>query len=120
MKQAQNELKKAGIDRQLKELEQNISQTGKELSEEAGKGRGTTSQPAGQPAARPVEVLTHPAAGTRTPHRGYAKITAWVKTRYSSRIAGIPDPRQTKLVLEQISNEACSGLPVKTKNGFLA
>jgi hypothetical protein len=119
MKQAENELKKANIDRQLKDLEQDLSETGKDLSQEAGKARGTTVQPAGKPAAQPVQAQPHPVAGARTPPKGYAKIIAWVKTRYGSRITGISDPRQKKLVLEQITNEACNGLPEKTKKGFL-
>jgi hypothetical protein len=119
MKQAQNELKKASIDRQLKDLEQDLSETGKDLSKDAGKIRTSTNQPAGQPASQPLQAQPSPTAGSRIPHKGYGKITTWVKKRYSSRIAGISDPHQMKLELEQITNEACNGLPVKTKKGFL-
>ena len=119
LKQAEKELKEANIDRQLKELEQGLNKAGRDLSQETGKASGTTAQPAGQPAVQPVKASPHPQAGTRTPRTGYAKITAWVKTKYSSRLAGITDPRQKKLALEQITTETCSGLPAKTKNGFL-
>lgn len=120
MKQAQDELKKADIDKQFKELEQNLSKAGKDLSQEAGKVRGPATQPAGQKSAMPVQAPQNPAAGaTGKPHKGYAKLTGWIKTRYSSRISGISDPRQKKLVFDQVTTDACSGLPEKTKKGFL-
>jgi hypothetical protein len=59
------------------------------------------------------------AAPARTPHPGYSRITAWMKTRYKGKIAGVSDPYQKNLELEQIAAEATSGLSVKAKKGFL-
>ena len=50
---------------------------------------------------------------------GYAKITAWMKRNYKDRISCSGDSFQQALQLEQLTAEACSGLPAKTKKGFL-
>jgi hypothetical protein len=42
-----------------------------------------------------------------------------MKSRYQGKLAGISDPLQKKLELEQFSAEASSGLSPKAKKGFL-
>ncbi len=54
----------------------------------------------------------------RKPHPGYAKIAAWVKTKYKDRIAGTSE-FQRGLQLEQLSAEASKGLSAKARKGFL-
>jgi len=50
---------------------------------------------------------------------GYAKIAAWMKRSYKDRIACSGDSFQQGLQLEQITEEACSGLSAKTRKGFM-
>lgn len=71
-------------------------------------------------ARSPAQQQKTPAAApSRTPHPGYSRITAWMKTRYKGKIAGISDPYQKNLELEQIAADATSGLSAKAKKGFL-
>jgi hypothetical protein len=46
---------------------------------------------------------------------GYAKIAAWMKRNYKDRIPCSGDSFQQGLQLEQLTEEACSGLSVKTR-----
>jgi hypothetical protein len=112
MKQAEEEIKKSGLDQRMKDLEQGLNKAGKDID------HNLKSQPSGssEPAA-PRQAA--PAASARQPHPGYAKIAAWVKRKYSSQISGISDPYQKKLELEQMSAEACTGMSSKAKKGFL-
>jgi hypothetical protein len=110
--QVEDEVKKSGLDKQLKSVEEGLNKTGKDLSTEIGKARN----PARPAAPVPGSPGTQPA---RAPHPGYAKITAWMKRKYKARIPGTTDPLQKTLELEQLSAEACSGLSAKTRKGFL-
>ena len=112
MKQAEEEIKKSGLDQSMKDLEQGLNKAGKDIDQ------SLKSQPSGQAEPTASQKAT-PAAGARQPHPGYAKIAAWVKRKYGSKISGISDPYQKKLELEQISAEACSGMSSKAKKGFL-
>lgn len=116
LKQSKIELKEADLDRQLKELNQELGRSGRELSSEAGKRHDTTAQPA----ARTGPITTQMADSARTSHKGYSNLVAWIKTKYGSRYRAISDPYQQKLVLEQVTADACCELPEKTKKGFLA
>ena len=109
MKQAEEEIKKSGLDQRMKDLEQGLNNAGKDIDQ------NLKSQPSDPASPRQAA----PAANARQPHPGYAKIAAWVKRKYSSRISGISDPYQKKLELEQMSAEACSGMSSKAKKGFL-
>ncbi|MFA4823581.1 MAG: hypothetical protein WC593_00335 [Methanoregula sp.] len=42
-----------------------------------------------------------------------------MKRNYRSKITALSDPYQMKLELEQFSAEACSGMSLKAKKGFL-
>ena len=115
MKKVEDEINKAELDKQVKDLDQGMNRTGHELSAEIKKAQDASSQKATVPA--PASAGS---AGARSPHPGYAKITAWVKRTQGSRISQISDPLQKKTELEQMTAEACSGLSEKTRNGFLA
>jgi hypothetical protein len=111
MKQAEEEIKKSGLDQRMKDLEQGLNKAGKDIDQ------SLKSQPS---AAQPTSPQPSSAAsGTRQPHPGYAKIAVWVKRKYSAQISKISDPYQKKLELEQISADACSGMSSKAKKGFL-
>jgi len=112
MKQAEEEIRKSGLDQRMKELEQGLNKAGKDVDQ------SLKGQPSGQAEAT-SSLQSTPAAGARQSHPGYAKIAAWVKRKYSSQISGISDPYQKKLELEQMSAEACSGMSSKAKKGFL-
>ena len=71
---------------------------------------------------KPEPPANTPAGGQsvpRSPHPGYGKIAAWMKRKYKDRIPRSGEPFQQALQLEQLTAEACSGLPAKTKKGFL-
>jgi hypothetical protein len=110
--QVEDEVKKSGLDKQLKNVEEGLNKAGKDISTEIGKA----ANPAQPSVVVPVSHDTQPA---RAPHPGYAKITAWMKRKYKARIPGTTDPLQKTLELEQLSAEACSGLTAKTRKGFL-
>jgi hypothetical protein len=116
LKQSRNELKEADLNRQLKELDQELGRSGRELSSEAGMTHDTTAQPA----ARPGHVKPQMAGSARNSHKGYSKLVAWIKTKYGSRYRAVSDPYQQKLVLEQVTTDACCELSEKTKKGFLS
>lgn len=78
------------------------NRAGKEISGKAG-GNESPGQPAGK---------------SRQPHPGYAKIAAWMKTKYKDRIGGTSE-YQRGLQLEQLSAEASAGLSAKARKGFL-
>jgi len=112
VQQAEGEIKKSGLDQRLNELEQGLNKTGKDIDQNLKNQSSGTAYP-------PPPSQGTSSAGTRQPHPGYTRITAWVKSKYSPRISGIADPSQKKLELEQMSAEACSGLSPKAKKGFL-
>ncbi|HII99893.1 MAG TPA: hypothetical protein HA272_11725 [Methanoregula sp.] len=97
LKKVEAEVKKADLDKSFKDIGEGINKAGNEVSHEINKA-------------------TTPA---RTPHPGYSRITAWMKTRYKAKISGVSDPCQKNLELELIAAEATSGLSAKTKKGFL-
>jgi hypothetical protein len=100
LKQVENEVKKV-------ELEQRAKQAG------AG-----TNHPA--PASAQPAYTSNGRSATRSPHPGYQKLAAWMKRNYKDRITtGSKDQFQTGLQLEQLTAEACSGLPAKARKGFL-
>lgn len=109
MKKVEEEVKKADLDTHFKNLEQGINKA------------GSTSQ--GKSDTSPVSATQPSAPDSKTPsrphHPGYSRITAWMKSRYRGKLAGISDPLQKNLELEQLSAEACSGLSPKAKHGFL-
>ena len=109
MKKVEEEVKKAELDRHFKDLEQGINKAGSN----APASDDTSPSPA------PHQPVPAPAGSSRSYHKGYSRITAWMKTRYQGKLAGIKDPLQKKLELEQVSAEACSGLSAKAKKGFL-
>jgi hypothetical protein len=112
MKQAEEEIKKSGLDQRMKYFEQGLNKAGKDIDQ------SLKNQPPGHPDAT-IPPHAPPASGARPPHPGYAKIAAWVKTNYRAKITALSDPFQKKLELEQISSEACSGMSSKAKKGFL-
>jgi hypothetical protein len=108
MKTVEEEVKKANLDKQFKDLGDGINK--------AGSGAPKDTTPAG------TSVPSHPvpsASPARKPHPGYSRITAWMKTRYKGKIDTITDPSIGKLELEQVSAEATSGLSHKARQGFL-
>lgn len=108
MKKVETEVKKADIDRHFRDIGDGLTKAGSEISREIDK------------ASAPKTAQGAAPAPSRAPHPGYSRITAWVKTRYSSRIAGATsDPYQKRLGLEQVTAEATKGLPAKVKKGFL-
>ena len=114
MKKVEDEVKKADLDKQFRDLGDGLNKAGSDLSKEIDKNR---SPPAAAPA--PASPAAPAPTSPKRPHRGYARITRWMKTTYHDKLAGIADPFQKKLELEQISAEATSGLPPKAKKGFL-
>jgi hypothetical protein len=113
MKKVEAEINKAELDKQVKDLEQGMNKAGHELSAEIKNAQDSPSQKATAP-------VSTGSAGARSPHPGYAKITAWVKRTWGSRISSISDPDKKKTELEQMAAESCSGLSEKTRKGFLA
>lgn len=109
MKKVEEEVKKADLDKHIRDLEQGINKAG---SQDSGINDHT-----GTPSSSPL--VPAPAAPARSPHKGYSRITAWMKSRYKGKLAGIGDPFQKRLELEQLSAEACNGLSPKAKKGFL-
>ena len=119
LKKVEDEVKKSDPDKPLKDVDQGLNKAGKDISTEVSKS-GKPAQPASPApaAARPAQPSTGRSV-PRSPHPGYAKIAAWMKRTYKSRISGAGDPLQRSLELEQLSAEACSGLSAKTKKGFM-
>jgi hypothetical protein len=123
LKQVEDEVKKTDLDKHIKDVEQGLNKAGKDVSAEINKATApakpaSPAQPA-PAAARPSGTSTGRSV-SRSPHPGYAKIAAWMKRNYRDRITpGSGDTFQQSLQLEQLTAEACSGLPAKTKSGFL-
>ncbi len=115
MKKVEDEINRAELDKQVKDLDQGMNKRGHELSAEVKAAQDSSSQKTTPPAPASAGSTS-----ARTPHPGYAKITAWVKRTHGSRISAIADPLRKKTELEQMTAEACSGLSEKTRNGFLA
>jgi hypothetical protein len=119
LKQVEDEVKKSDLDKHLKNVEQGLNKAGKDVSTEINKATAP-AQPASPAPAAALPAHTSTARSVpRSPHPGYAKIAAWMKRTYKGRISGATDPLQRNLELEQLSAEACSGLSVKTKKGFM-
>lgn len=91
-----------------------INKAMKTIEEEVKK-----ADPSFQQAGSGHQNASPAATHTRTPHKGYSRITAWMKTRCQGKIAGVSDPYQKNLELEQIAAEATSGLSAKARKGFL-
>ncbi len=119
LKKVEAEVKNSDLDRQLKNVEQGLNRAGKDISAEVDKARAP-AQPA-PPAPAAAVPAPAPAGGSvsRSPHPGYAKIAAWMKRNYKSRIGTAGDNFQQGLQLEQLAAEASSGLSAKTKKGFM-
>jgi len=111
MKKVESEINRAELDRQVKDLEEGINKAGHELSAEIKNAKGSQKSTA---------TVSTGGTGARSPHPGYAKITAWVKRTWGSRLSSISDPDKKKTELEQMAAESCSGLSEKTRKGFLA
>jgi len=120
LKQVEDEVKKSDIDKHLKDVEQGLNKAGKDISTEIDKA-GKPAQPSSPASSAPVSAVTANTSTdkTRTPHKGYAKIVAWIKRNYKNRITGSGDSFQQGLQLEQLTAEACSGLSAKAKKGFM-
>jgi hypothetical protein len=108
MKKVEDEVKNADLDRQFRNLGDGIGKAGSDIS------RGINN------AQAPADTAGHSPAPARAPHPGYARITAWVRTRYRSKIDGaVGDPYQKRLELEQMTAEATNGRSAKARTGFL-
>jgi len=120
LKKVGDEVKKSDIDKHLNDVGQGINKAGKDISADIEKARAP-AQPSSPVPTVPVSALPAQTLNdkTRLPHPGYAKIAAWMKRNYKSRIAGSGDSFQQGLQLEQLTAEACSGLPVKARKGFM-
>ena len=114
MKKVEDEVKKAELDKRCEEIGSGITKAASGLAREAD-----TTQAYGGQAPAPQAGPAGSATTSHRPHPGYSRITAWVKTRYQGRIAGVTDPYQQRLGLEQISSEATTGLSPKARKGFL-
>ena len=120
LKKVEEEVKKSGFDKHVKDIEQGLNKAGKDISTDIDKAR-TPAQKASTP---PVSTLpAHTSTGRSVPRshdKEYAKIAAWMKRNYKDRITTSPrDSFQQGLQLEQLTAEACSGLPAKAKKGFM-
>lgn len=120
LKKVEDEVKKSDIDKHLKDVEQGLNKAGKDISADIDKARAPSPPASPAPSAPvsslPAQTLTDK---PRSPHPGYAKIAAWMKRNYKSRITGSGDSFQRGLQLEQLTAEACSGLPAKARKGFM-
>jgi hypothetical protein len=120
LKNVGDDVKKSDIDKHLKDVEQGLNKTGKDISADIDKARAP-SPPASPAPSAPVSSLPAQTSTdkTRSPHPGYSKIAAWMKRNYKNRITGSGDSFQQGLQLEQLTAEACSGLPAKARKGFM-
>jgi len=119
-KKVEDEVKKSGIEKHIKEIEQGLNKAGNDISTDIDKARA----PAQKTSTPPVSALpAHTSTGRSVPRshdKGYAKIAAWVKRNYKDRITtSSHDSFQQSIQLEQLAAEACSGLPAKAKKGFM-
>lgn len=112
MKRVEADVRKSGLDQSMKDLEKELNKTAKDIDQ------SLKNSSSGQTNATSSKTAV-PSAGTRQQHPGYTRIAAWVKRNYRSKITALSDPCQKKLNLEQISAEACSGMSLKVKKGFL-
>jgi hypothetical protein len=122
LKKVEDEVKKSDIDKHLKDVEQGLNKAGKDISADIDKARAP-AQPSSPASSEPASAMpAHMSADravSRSPHPGYAKIAAWMKRNYKNRITGSGDSFQQGLQLEQLTADACSGLPPKAKKGFM-
>jgi hypothetical protein len=122
LKQVEDEVKKSDIDKHLKDVEQGLNKAGKDISTEIDKA-SKPAQPSSPASSAPVSAVpANTSTGRpapRAPHKGYAKIVAWMKRTYKNRITGSGDSYQQGLQLEQLTAEACSRLSAKAKKGFM-
>lgn len=118
LKTVEDEVKKSGPDRHVKDAGQELTKAGRDISREIDKAMAPAQAPApASPASgMPAHVSTDK---SRSPHKGYAKIVAWMKQNYKNRITGSSDNFQQGPGLEQLTAEACSGLPAKARKGFM-
>lgn len=119
LKKVEEEVKKSNLDKHLKDVEQGFNKAGKDISSEIGKTRIPDKPVTSVP---PVPVSGDPSKGrmiSRSSHKGYAKIVAWMKRNYRDQISGSGTNFRQGLELEQLTAEACSGLSAKAKKGFM-
>lgn len=115
LKKVEEEVKKSDLDKHLKGVEEGLNKVGKDISTGVENARAPA-----QPAQAAAPAKKAPAGGApRSPHPGYTKIAAWMKTKYQDRISGTGDSFQTNLALEQLTAEATSGLSAKARKGFM-
>jgi len=74
-------------------------------------------QPA--PRASMTGRVSSPSEYTDSRLRGYSRISAWLKEKYSAKVSGISDPNRMKGELDKIAGDRRSGIPAKTWAGFL-
>src|SRR5512138_1119491 len=112
IKKVEEDVKKSGLDQQLKGLEQDLNKAGKNLSQEAGKAMAPANPGSASPAPAASAAPVTPAGQqpAKANHPGYAKITAWMRRNYKDRLAVSGDISQTRLQLEQVTAEATHGL----------
>jgi hypothetical protein len=120
LKKFEDQVKKSDLDKYLNDVEQGLNKVGKDISADIDKAR-IPAQPSSPTPSTPVFTLPANTSTdkTRSPHPGYAKIAAWMRRNYKNRIAGSGDSFQQGLQLEQLTAEACSGLPAKARKGFM-
>lgn len=119
LKKVEDGVKKSAFEQQLNEIGQGLNRPGNGISPDAGNPR-LPAQPVSPPPVSSLPAHTSTAHSVpRSPGKGYAKIAAWMKRTYRNRITSSGDRYQQGLQLEQLTAEACSGLPAKTKKGFV-
>ncbi len=120
LKKVEDEVKKSDPDRHVKDVGQELTKAGRDISREIDRSLAPAQAPSpaspGSASGMPAQVSTDK---SRSPHKGYAKIVAWMKQNYKNRISGSSDNFQQGLGLEQLTAEACSGLPAKARKGFM-
>jgi len=120
LKKVEDEVKKSDIEKHVKDIEQGLNKAGKDISADIDKARAPAQKATPQPASA---LPAHTSTGRSVPRshdKGYAKIAAWMKRTYKDRITSSSrDSFQQGLQLEQLTAEACSGLPAKAKKGFM-
>lgn len=120
LKKVEDEVKKSGPDRHVKDPGQELNKAGRDISREVDKALAPAHAPSPASPASASGMPAHVSTDTtRSPHKGYAKIVAWMKQNYKNRITGSSDNFQKGLELEQLTAEACSGLPAKARKGFM-
>ena len=122
LKKVEEDVKKSDLDKQLKNVEQGLNKAGKDVSTEINAATAPARPASPAPSVPVAAPASQPSTGRsipHSPHPGYAKIAAWMKRNYKSRITASGDNFQQGLQLEQLAAEATSGLPAKARKGFM-